>query len=162
MSEQTTGGSYCIKLLGSNNWMPWKCRMQAILRDLGIEEFIEKDSIPPVAKTPPTEADIRLQKEWKTGDAKARTRIELAIGDAEMIHISGTTTAWEMWKQSKMVKESRGRLGILATRRALYRATADESFEMVDHISKLRKGNPCSWDRKPGNDTQIWYNIRKI
>ena len=50
--------------------------MQAILRDLGIEEFIEEDSTPPVAKTPPTEADIRLQKEWKTGDAKARTRIE--------------------------------------------------------------------------------------
>ena len=62
--------------------------MQAILRDLGIEEFIEEDSIPPVAKTPPTEADISLQKEWKTGDAKAQTRIELAIGDAEMIHIS--------------------------------------------------------------------------
>ena len=45
--------------------------MQAILRDLGIEEFIEEDSAPPVAKTPLTEADIRLQKEWKTGDAKA-------------------------------------------------------------------------------------------
>ena len=71
MLEQTTGGSYCIELLGSNNWMPWKRQMQAILRDLGIEEFIEEDSTPPVAKTPPTEADIRLQKEWKIGDAKA-------------------------------------------------------------------------------------------
>ena len=95
--------------------MPWKCWMQAILRDLGIDEFIEEDSTHPVAKTPLTEADIRLQKEWKTGDAKAWTRIELAIGDAEMIHISGATTAWEMWKQLTMVKESRGRLGILAT-----------------------------------------------
>ena len=75
--------------------------MQAILRDLGIEEFIET---PPVAKTPPTEADIRLQKEWKTGDAKARTQIELVIRDVEMIHISGATTAREMWKQLKMVK----------------------------------------------------------
>ena len=136
MSEQTTGGSYCIKLLGSNNWMPWKCWMQAILRDLGIEEV---DSIPPVAKTPLTEADIRLQKEWKTGDAKAQTQIKLAIRDAEMIHISSATMAWEMWKQLTMVKESRGRLGILATRQALYRATANESFEMVDHISKLRQ-----------------------
>ena len=56
-----------------------------------------------------------------------------------MIHISGTKTAREMWKQLTMVKESRERLGILATCRALYRATADESFEMVDHIFKLRK-----------------------
>ena len=63
MSEQTTGGSYCIELLGSNNWMPWKCQMQAILRDLGIEEFIEEESTPPVAKTPLTGADIRSGKQ---------------------------------------------------------------------------------------------------
>ena len=107
--------------------------MQAILRDLGIEEFIEEDSTPLVAKTPLTKADIGLQKEWKTGDAKAQTQIKLAIGDAEMIHISGATTAREMWKQLTMVKESRGGLGVLAMRRALYRATANESFEMVDH-----------------------------
>ena len=56
-----------------------------------------------------------------------------------MIHISSATTAWEMWKQLMMVKESRGRLGVLAMCWALYRATADESFEMVDYISKLRK-----------------------
>ena len=58
-------------------------------------------------------------------------------GDAEMIHISGVTTAWEMWEQLTMVKESRGWLGVLATRQALYRATAGEEFKMVDHISKL-------------------------
>ena len=38
-----------------------------------------------------------------------------------------------------MVKESKGRLGVLATRRALYRATAEESFNMVEHISNLWK-----------------------
>ena len=89
--------------------------MQAILRDLGIEEYIEVNSAPPVAKTPPTEADIRFQKEWKTGDAKAQTRIQSAIRDAEMIHISGTTMAQEMWKQLTIVKEFRGHLGVLAT-----------------------------------------------
>jgi hypothetical protein len=46
---------------------------------------------------------------------KAQTRIELAISDAEMIHISGATTVWEMWDQLTMVKESKGRLGVLAT-----------------------------------------------
>ena len=47
--------------------------------------------------------------------------------------------AREMWKQLTMVKESRGQLGVLAMSQALYRATADESFEMVNHISKLQK-----------------------
>ena len=113
--------------------------MKGILRDLGIEEYIEENSTPPVAKTPPTDADIRLQKEWKTGDAKDQTWIELAIGDVEMRRISSATMAQEMWKQLMMVKEFRGCLGVLATCQAFYRAIADESFEMVDHISKLRK-----------------------
>jgi len=53
-----------------------------------------------------------------------------------MIHISGASTAREMWDQLTMVKESKGQLGVLAMRRALYRATA-EGFDMVTHISKL-------------------------
>ena len=61
------------------------------------------------------------------------------IGDAEMIHISGATTAREMWSQLTIVIEFKGRLGILATQRALYRATAEEGFDMVAHIPNLRK-----------------------
>jgi hypothetical protein len=44
-----------------------------------------------------------------------------------------------MWSQLTLVKESRGKLGILATRRALYRSIAEEGFDLVEHISKLRK-----------------------
>src|SRR5271168_2322165 len=144
MSEQTTAsgtGGYRIELLGSNNWMPWKRRMLAILRDLNLEDYIEKESTSPVAKEPgnPTDVEKRLIKAWKTGDAKARTRIELAIGDAKMIHISGANMSKEMWEQLTMVKESRGRLGSLATQRALYRATAPNNFKMVDYISNIQK-----------------------
>lgn len=112
-----------------------------IIRDLGLEEYIEKDLKCPIARDPTkvTEEEEKAQKQWKTGDAKAQTQIELVIRDAEIIHISGTVTAQEMWEQLTMVKESRGQLGVLATRRALYRAIADENFEMVDHNSKLQK-----------------------
>jgi hypothetical protein len=44
-----------------------------------------------------------------------------------------------MWKQLTLVKEARGKLGILATQCALYRTIANEGFNLVDHISKLRK-----------------------
>ena len=43
-----------------------------------------------------TAAEIEAQKKWCEGDTKACTRIELAISDAEMIHISGATTVHEM------------------------------------------------------------------
>ena len=143
MSEHQSSGSggYQIELLGINNWMLWKRRMLAILRDLDLEEYIEKDSQPPVPKdiSDPTDDEKVKIKTWKTRDAKARTRIELALGDAEMIHISGAMTARVMWDQLTTVKESRGRLGVLATRWALYRASAADDFEMINHISKLRK-----------------------
>ena len=117
--------------------------MLAILRDLNLEDYIKEESTLPRAADPaePTDAEKEKIKAWKRGDAKARTRIELAIGDAEMIHISGANMAWEMWEQLKMVKESRGRLGILATRRALYRASAADDFVMVDHISGLQRNS---------------------
>jgi hypothetical protein len=56
-----------------------------------------------------------------------------------MIHIVGAQSASDMWKQLTLVKESRGKLGILATRRALYHSIAEEGFDLLEHISKLRK-----------------------
>jgi gag-polypeptide of LTR copia-type len=44
-----------------------------------------------------------------------------------------------MWSQLSLVKESRGQLGVLATCWALYRATAEEGFDMINHISYLQK-----------------------
>ena len=82
--------------------------MQAILRDLGIEEYIEENSAPPVEKAPPTEAEIKVQKEWKTGDAKAWTWIKLVIGDAEMIHISSTMRNVEAINDGKRIKGTLG------------------------------------------------------
>ena len=131
----------CKVLLKAHNWMPWKRRMLAVLRDLGLEKYIASDATAPESadQSNLTTEEIKAQSKWRGGDVKARTRIELAIGDSEMIHISGAESAREMWDQLTMVKESKGRLGVLATRRALYRATAEEGFEMVEHISKLRK-----------------------
>ena len=73
MSEQSTSGSYRIELLGPNNWVPWKRRISAILRDLGLEKFIEKDSKCPKLRdlTNPTEEEKKLLKQWRTSDAKA-------------------------------------------------------------------------------------------
>lgn len=120
--------------------MPWKRRMLAVLRDLDLEKYIDKTNTAPrpVKHDAPTKEELDALDKWRTGDAKARTRIELSIGDSEMIHITGASTAKDMWSQLSMVKESKGRLGVLATRRALYRASAEEGFDMVTHVSKLR------------------------
>ena len=119
MSENHSSGlgSYWIELLNNDNWMPWKRRMLAILRDQGLEKYVAKtaEAPKPIVAAKPTKEETDAIVKWQEGDAKARTQIELSIGDSEMIHLSGATTACQMWSQLSMVKESRGCLGVLAT-----------------------------------------------
>ena len=140
-NEYSTGGGYHYELLKVDNWMPWKRRMLTVFQDLGLEKFIMKEAKAPesVDSSKPTLEEIEVKKKWDKGDGKACTQIELLIRNAEMIHISGAITAAQMWDQLCMVKESKGQLGVLATRHTLYRAMAEEGFDMVEHISNLQK-----------------------
>ena len=92
--QSSGSGSYCIKLPQGDNWLPWKQRMLAILRDQGLKKYVEKDTVMPVAAIPsaPTAAETEAIAKWKDGDAKTRTRIELSLGKSEMIHLSGAIT----------------------------------------------------------------------
>ena len=89
--------------------------MLAVLRDQGLEKYVEKDAGIPKASEEPTNEEKDTIQKWKDGNAKAHTRIELSIGDSKMIHLSSTNMAREMWNQLVMVKEAQGQLGILAT-----------------------------------------------
>ena len=135
-NDYVSTGSYRIEPLKAHNWMPWKRRMLAVLRDQGLDKNLTEDE--PVADiTKPDE--VKALQKWRDIDLKTQARIELAVSDAEMIHVMGASTAKEMWSQLTTVKESRGRMGVLATRRSLYRAMADEGIDMADHIAGLRK-----------------------
>jgi hypothetical protein len=113
--------------------------MLAVFVDLGLEKYIAKDAKPPELVGAPTEDHRKELKKWKEGDANAKARIELAISDAEMVHIMGANTARQMWEQLITVKEPKGQLGILAACQLLYRASAEEGIDMVKHIARLRQ-----------------------
>ena len=74
ISENTSSRSYQIDLLRNNNWMPWKWRILAILRDQGLEKYVLKDAAPPSLSQPPMSQETSAAEEWKNGDMKARTR----------------------------------------------------------------------------------------
>ncbi len=72
-------------------------------------------------------------------DRKVQTQIELMLSNMQMIHITGAITAAEIWKQLKLVKEVRGKLGILSYCHCLYHTVADESTDIVEHITKMQR-----------------------
>ena len=132
-----TVGSYRIEPLKAHNWMPWKRQMLAVLRDQGLDKYLEDDA--PIVSDSTKADEVKALQKWKEGDRKTQARIELAISDSEMVHVMGAKTAKEMWKQLSTVKESRGQMGMLAARRRLMRTTAEEGFNMADHIATLRQ-----------------------
>lgn len=73
---------------------------------------------------------------WDDANRQAQTIIEMSIGDKEMIHLSRANTALQMWEQLLLVKESRGRIGILAARRQMYRTYAEVGTNIAEHITE--------------------------
>ena len=84
--------------------------------DQDLEKFIDKDAAPlkPSILGEETKEEAEATSKWKQGDAKTCTRIELAVGDSKIIHLSGAMMAKERWKQLLTIKKARGCLGVLA------------------------------------------------
>ena len=116
--------------------------MLVVLRDLGLKLYIMKDTAAPEFSNPQilTKDEEVTLKKWHKGNAKMQTQIKLMVEDMEMVHLSGADTAKEMWNQLCMVKEAKGWISVLATCHTLYQMEANKnSFNMVEHISKLRR-----------------------
>ena len=96
--------------------------MLAILRDQGLEKHIEKtaEQLKLMVPGEPTKEEMEAMDRWKEGDIKAHTRIELSVGNSEMIHLSGAVAVRDMWSQLSMVKEVRGRLGVSDSKNPIF------------------------------------------
>jgi hypothetical protein len=57
------------------------------------------------------------------------------VGDEELIHLSGTQTAAEMWKQLRNTKEPKGIFGVVAERQKLLQIIPSESTPIIEHIA---------------------------
>ena len=90
-----------MEMLKSSSWMPWQRRMLAVLRYVELDKYIAYENVPGVAKERQPTEEIEAQKKWRERNARGSTdstRIDLAMGDAEMILrvISGTMTVREI------------------------------------------------------------------
>ncbi|GBE87159.1 hypothetical protein SCP_1004060 [Sparassis crispa] len=137
----SNSNAYRIPLLKEDNWLPWKRRVEAILNDKGLQEYVTGKTLKPQPSNDPAnraarEAEISA---WGEKDLKAQNVIVLSLGDSQMVHIAGAKTAWAMWEQLRTVKEQRGQHGILALCWRFYRMQAKEEDNISSHITQLRQ-----------------------
>jgi hypothetical protein len=79
-------------LEGSSNYISWKDRMEAVLEDNGLKEFIDKY----VPK--PNAADAANLDAWKKKVAKARRKLLEGVQDHIVSNLHGKATPYAMWK----------------------------------------------------------------
>jgi hypothetical protein len=79
-------------LEGSSNYIAWMDRMEAVLEDNGLEEFIDKD-VPKIDVADATNLDA-----WKKKVAKARRILLEGVRDHIISSLHGKVTPYAMWK----------------------------------------------------------------
>jgi len=79
-------------LEGSSNYIAWKDRMEVVLEDNGIKEFIDQY----IRK--PTTSNAQNLVEWKKCVAKARWIILEGVRDHILLSLHGKETLYAVWK----------------------------------------------------------------
>jgi hypothetical protein len=79
-------------LEGSSNYIAWKDRMEAVLEDNGLKEYIDKDVPKPDA------TDTANLDAWKKKVAKVRRILLEGVRDHIVSNIHGKATPYAMWK----------------------------------------------------------------
>ena len=77
---------------GSLNYISWKDRMEAVLEDNGLKEFIDSDVLKPGS------SDVALLDVWKKKVAKTRRILLEGVKDHIVSSLHGKATPFAMWK----------------------------------------------------------------
>ena len=78
--------------MGNSNYIAWKDRMEVVLKDNGLKEFIEKD-VPKLDVV-----DVANLDAWKNKVAKARRILLEGVRDHIFSSLHGKATPYAMWK----------------------------------------------------------------
>ena len=79
-------------LEGSSNYVAWKDRMEAVLDDHGLLEFMEKE-IPK-----PTSNDVAVVEAWRKKQEKCRRILLEGVKDHIVSILHGKASPYLMWK----------------------------------------------------------------
>ena len=79
-------------LEGNLNYISWKDKMEEILEDNALKEFIDID-IPE-----PNQADAMQHEAWRNNVAKVRRILLEGVQDHTVLSLHGKATPYAMWK----------------------------------------------------------------
>eukprot|EP00253_Pinus_taeda_P004045 PITA_04045 len=116
---------------GSSNYITWKDRMEAILEDNDLKEFINQE----IQK--PTSTNVQELAEWKKCVAKARQIILEGVRDHIVSSLHGKDTPFSMWKTLKNLYQNSSDQRKLALKDKLRRIKMEKGDTISTYLNKL-------------------------
>jgi hypothetical protein len=120
---------YALK--GILNYIYWKDKMEAILEENGLKEFIDKD----VPKT--DVADAANLDSWKTKVAKARRILLEGVRDHVVSNLHGKATPYAMWKYLTNLLQNNSDHRKLALKDKLTKIKMEKGDSIPKYLSKF-------------------------
>ena len=89
-----------IEPLNADNWLGWKQCVMALFQDRDLDGYVDGTIPRPVQVGTTVDPTIAAEQlAWDKKDKSAQNCIRLTVGDTNMAHILGASTAKQMWDQ---------------------------------------------------------------
>ena len=116
---------------GSLNYISWKDRMEVVLDDNGLKEFIDAD-IPK-----PASSDVAALDAWKKNVAKCRRILLEGVKDHIVSNLHGKSTRFLMWKALIDLFQSRSDQRKLALKDKLRKIKMEKGDSIPKYLTKF-------------------------
>ena len=134
-SSTITGSlmSYKWKLLGDDNWVRWKLRMTNVFSLHKVIDHV-------VSHVPkPNITDVTALAEWTDKDENMKMLLFMSMGNDNLVHLSDSKTAAQMWDNLRAVYKVKGHQTVIALRHSLYHLAANNDNNIPMHLIEIKQ-----------------------
>ena len=118
-------------LEGSSNYISWKDRMEAVMEDNGLKEFIDAE-IPK-----PASSDAAALDAWKKKTAKCRRILLEGVKDHIVSSLHGKSSSLLLWKSLKELFQSKSDQRKLALKDKLRKIKVEKNDTILVYLTKF-------------------------
>ena len=124
---------YKQELLGDDNWVAWKLRMTNVFSLHKVIDHV-------ISHVPKLDiSNVTVLAEWTDKDKKAKTLLFMSVGNDNLVHLSDSETAAQMWDNLRAVCKVKGHQMIIVLRRSLYHLATNSNNDIPKHLIKTKQ-----------------------
>ena len=125
--------SYKQEPLGNDNWVTWKLRMTNVFSLHKVIDHV-------ISHVPKLDiSNVTVLAEWTDKDKKAKILLFMSVGNDNLVHLSDSETAAQMWDNLRAVYEVKGHQVIIVLRHSLYHLAANSDNDIPKHLIKTKQ-----------------------